>query len=83
MNVAERNKLIADCVGEYQKLHDEYFPRGEPLSDDKWAALIQKMEKVAEKYTKIPTISGKLCMAYLDDVEEYHKKWTKYKENQS
>ena len=79
MNVKERNKVIAECITEFQKVHDDFFPRGKPLSDDEWQYCIAAMADVAEKYRKdIPTISGKLCMAFLDDIEEYHKKWTEY-----
>lgn len=79
MNVKERNKVIAECVAAFQKVHDDFFPRGKPLGDEEWKNCIDAMDEVAERYRKeIPTISGKLCMAFLDDIEEYHKKWTEY-----
>ena len=81
MKVPERNKLISDCVSEYQKIHDDYFPRGSPLNDKQWEECIHKMDEISEKYKKIPNISGALCMAYLDDIEEYHKKWVEFKKN--
>ena len=79
MKVPERNKMIADCVSEFQRIHDEYFPRGKPLDDGDWEKCVKAMDSIADKYRKdIPTISGKLCMVYLDDIEEYHKKWIKH-----
>lgn len=79
MKVAERNTMIAECVGEYQKIHDEYFPRGKPLEDSEWEEVIGKMDAISDKYKKeIPNISASICMAYLDDIEEYHKKWVTY-----
>ena len=79
MKVADRNKLIAECVGEYQKVHDENFPRGKPLDDSEWEKLVHKMDAIADKYrSEIPNISGSLCMAYLNDIEEYDRKWRKY-----
>jgi hypothetical protein len=76
MTVPERNKMIAECVSEFQEVHDKYFPRGKPLEDEDWTECVKAMDSVAAKYRKdIPTISGKLCMAFLDDIEEYHKKW--------
>lgn len=81
MKVPERNALIDECISEFEKIHHEYFPRGDCLSDEKYEELINKMNDVAEKYKKdIPNISGDLCMAFLDDIEEYHKKWKKYKQ---
>lgn len=82
MKVPERNKLISDCVSEYQKIHDDYFPRGSPLNDEQWEECIHKMDEVSAKYKEdIPNISGALCMAFLDDIEEYHKKWVEFKKN--
>ena len=79
MNVLERNTMIADCVKEFQEVHDMYFPRGKPLEDEQWQSCIDKMDAIAAKYKKeIPNISGALCMAYLNDIEEYHKKWKKW-----
>ena len=79
MKVPERNKLIAKCAGEMQKVHDDYFPRGKPLEDDEWERCIKEMDSVALNYRKdIPNISGSLCMVYLNDIEEYHRKWEDY-----
>ena len=71
---------ISECIDEFQKIHDECFPRGMPLSDEQWEACIKRMDEVAKKYKDtIPEIAGALCMAYLDDIEEYHKKWVEFK----
>lgn len=79
MKVPERNKLIAECIGKYQKIHDDYFPRGKPLEDEEWEECIDKMDEVAGQYKKdIPEISGRLCMVFLDDIQEYHEKWINY-----
>lgn len=79
MKVPERNRLIAECVHEVQKIHDEFFPRGKPLEDSEWSECIAKMDEVLAEYRKeIPNISGAVCMAYLDDIEEYHYKWIDY-----
>jgi len=79
MKVPERNKMIAECITEFQKVHDDYFPRGKPLDDKQWEDAIHKMDEIALKYRKdIPNISGKLCMIFLEDIEEYDKKWKAY-----
>lgn len=81
MTVQERNDLISKCISEYKDIHDKYFPRGGALSDSDWETYIRDMDGVAEKYkdTGVKNISAKLCMVFLDDVEEYHKKWKAYK----
>lgn len=72
-------EMIAECVAEYQKVHDEFFPRGKPLDDSRWKECIKQMDEITAKYKReIPTIAGSICMAYLDDIEEYHKKWIKH-----
>lgn len=78
MKVPERNKMISECAGELQKVHDDFFPRGKPLEDSEWEECVKKMDCIAFKYKEIPNISGSLCMAFLNDIEEYHKKWIKY-----
>lgn len=83
MRVPERNKMIAECAKELQKVHDDYFPRGNPLEDSEWEEVIKVMDGVTSKYTEIPNISGELAMAFLNDIEEYHKKWIKYKKGQT
>lgn len=79
MKVPERNKLISECIKEFEKVHDDFFPRGKPLEDLEWEECIKKMDLIAEKYRKeIPNISGQLCMVFLNDIQEYHEKWEKY-----
>lgn len=71
---------IGECIDEFQNIHDECFPRGMPLSDEQWETCIKRMDEAAKKYKDtIPEIAGALCMAYLDDIEEYHKKWVEFK----
>lgn len=79
MTVHDRNSLIDNCIVEMKVVHDKYFPRGKPLSDSDWRKCIDEMNEVAEKYKEeIPMISGRLCMTFLDDIEEYHRKWIEY-----
>ena len=81
MTVPERNALIDKCISELSVIHHEYFPRGDCPSDEAWEELINKMNEVGDKYKNSPikNISGTLVMAFLDDIEEYDKKWRKYK----
>ena len=78
MKVPERNKLISECIRELEKVHDDFFPRGKPLDDSEWEELVQKMDGISFKYKEIPNISAQLCMTFLNDIEEYHKKWINY-----
>lgn len=83
MKVQERNNLIAECVSRYQQVHDKYFPRGKPLEDPEYEDCIHEMDAIALEYKKtIPNISGTICMAYLDDIQEYHEKWKDYLKNE-
>lgn len=83
MKVQERNNLIAECVSRLQEVHDKYFPRGKPLDDTEYEKCIKDMDAVALEYKKtIPNISGAICMAYLDDIQEYHEKWKDYLEHE-
>lgn len=69
-------EMIADCISEYRKVHDDFFPRGKPLEDAQWEECIKQMDEITAKYKReIPTIAGSIAMAFLDDIEEYHKKW--------
>jgi len=83
MKVPERNALIDTCISELATLHHEYFPRGDSMSDEKWEEVIHKMDEIGAKFKDSPikNISGVLEQAFLDDIEEYDKKWRQYKEN--
>ena len=52
---------------------------GQDAFVEQWEDAIHKMDEIALKYKKdIPSISGKLCMIFLEDIEEYDKKWKAY-----
>lgn len=70
---------IKECIDELQKIHDECFPRGMPLNDEQWTSCIGRMDETTKRYKDtIPEIAGALSMAYLDDIEEYNKKWIEH-----
>lgn len=77
MTVEERNDLIDDAIVLYKGCHDKYFPTGRSLTNKEWHDFVGEMDSIAEKYkpTNIALISGKLCMAFLDDMQEIHEKW--------
>ena len=79
--IQERNNLIDKAIVEYKICHDKYFPNGRALTDDEWTNFINKMDSIAEKYknTSIELLSGKLCMAFLDDMEIIHRAWVEKK----
>ena len=69
-------------LDELLQIHNHYFPRGNPLDDLQWKECITKVDDTVKAYKDdIPSIMGALGMAFLDDIEEYDKKWRKYKEN--
>lgn len=76
MTFPERNKLIDEAIVEYKKIHDRYTCNTHVLTDEEWKQYVNDMDRVADHYknTKISTISGKLCMLFLDDTEEIYKK---------
>ena len=83
MKVTERNALLDACISEYVNLHHECFPRGDCMTDEMWEEVVRRMDEIGAKYKNSPigNISGTLEQAFLDDIEEYDKKWRKYKEN--
>ena len=84
MNVRERNALLDECIKEYKQVHDRFFPRKGPLTDEDWKECFDRMNMIADKYKpEIPNFSEKICMAFMDDLEEFHKKWKSYSEQNS
>lgn len=82
MTIQQRNDLIDEAIVAYKVCHDKYFPNGRSLTDEEWKAYIDEMDAISAEYkaTNISELSGKLCMAFLDDTEYVHKMWLK-KEN--
>jgi tRNA splicing ligase len=73
---------ISTGLDELLQIHNQYFPRGNPLDDSQWKECISQIDDTVKKYKDdIPSIMGALGMAFLDDIEEYDKKWRQYKEN--
>ena len=82
MKAADRNNLMYEAIQEFQKCHDKYFPTKRSLNDSEWESFIHEMDAIADKYKdnpiKISVFVGKICMVYLDDIQEYDKKWRDY-----
>lgn len=77
MTIEQRNDQIDQMLVDYKICHDKYFPKGGPLTDNEWLNAVLEMDAVANKYkdTTIVSLSNKICMAFLDDIELTHKKW--------
>lgn len=75
--IEARNRLIDDALINYKGCHDRHFPVGRGLTDSEWEEYIAEMDIIAATYrdSNISELSGKLCMAFLDDVEYVDKKW--------
>lgn len=78
MTIEQRNDQIDQMLVEYKICHDKHFPnKKRPLTDDEWQEAINEMDSIANKYrnTTIVSLSGQICMAFLDDIELTDKKW--------
>ena len=77
MTIEERNALIDQMLVDYKICHDKHFPDKKPLADDDWVNTVNEMDAVANKYkdTNIVSLSNKICMAFLDDIELVDKLW--------
>ena len=72
-----RNEQIDEMITEYKVCHDSNFPEGRSMTDEEWHKAVNDFDSVATRYkdTNFGVLSGKLCMAFLDDIEYVHKKW--------
>lgn len=75
--IEQRNEQINEMITEYKVCHDSNFPEGRSMTDEEWHKAVDDFDSVATKYkdTNFGALSGKLCMAFLDDIEYVHKKW--------
>lgn len=77
MTIEQRNDLIDQMLVDYKICFTKHFPNKRPLQDEEWKDTISEFDAVANKYkeTNIVSLSNKICMAFLDDIELTHKKW--------
>ena len=77
MTIEQRNDQIDQMLVDYKICHDKHFPKRRPLTDDEWVNTVTEMDAVANKYkdTTIVSLSDKICLAFLDDIELTDKKW--------
>lgn len=77
MTIEQRNGLIDQMLVDYKICFTKHFPCKRPLTDTEWRDAIKEFDAVANKYkdTNIVSLSNKICMAFLDDIELTHKKW--------
>lgn len=77
MTIEQRNDLIDQMLVDYKICFTKHFPCRRPLTNKEWQEAITEFDAVANKYkeTNIVSLSNKICMAFLDDIELTHKKW--------
>lgn len=75
MTFTERNQIIQNLIGEFQKIHNKFTSTTRILSDSEWDSYINSMNDklLPLKGTNLYDIASNLWMAFLNDTEYVQK----------